>query len=46
MNSIIVLLGVLLLAGCGEFHPATPGHEPPSAGNYNPVSHERTGGNN
>jgi len=36
----VVLFG---LAGCGLAKPGTPGHEPPSASNYNPVSGTRNG---
>lgn len=35
-----LLLSVCLLSGCGVLVPGTPGHEPPSAGRYNPVSGE------
>lgn len=29
-----------ILSGCGVLQPGTPGHEPPSAGRYNPISGE------
>ncbi len=35
-----VLLGLFCLGACGFVQPGTPGHEPPSDGRYNPVSHE------
>ena len=37
---LALLLGTALLAACGAIQPGTPGHEPPSAGRYNPVSGE------
>ena len=37
----LIPLGIAIaLSGCGLLQPGTPGHEPPSAGSYNPVSHE------
>ncbi|WP_158743336.1 hypothetical protein [Acidisphaera sp. L21] len=38
MTRSILLAALLALAACGAIKPATPGHEPPSASNYNPVS--------
>lgn len=35
-----LLLCLSALSGCGVLTPGTPGHEPPSAGRYNPVSGE------
>ena len=40
MRALAITLGLLALAGCGFVVPGTPGHEPPSAGRYNPVSGE------
>ena len=34
------LIALLAIAGCGMLVPGTPGHEPTTAGNYNPVSME------
>ena len=41
---VAMLLAMFALAGCGVVQPGTPGHEPPSGGNYNPISHTRSGG--
>lgn len=34
----LIAAGLSGLVGCGFIKPGTPGHEPPSAGRYNPVS--------
>ena len=39
MALIVTLVGLM---GCGFVRPGTPGHEPPSAGPYNYLTHERT----
>ena len=43
LAAIAVAIILLSLAGCAGWaiRPGTPGHEPPSGGDYNPVSHER-----
>ena len=35
-----ILLSLFALGSCGFVRPGTPGHEPPTGGRYNPVSHE------
>ena len=44
MTRILLAFGLLALAACGEIQPGTPGHEPPSGGNYNPISGTRSNG--
>ena len=44
MMRIVVVLGLLALVGCAEIKPGMPGHEPPSAGNINPVTGTRASG--
>ena len=44
MINIVLVLGLLALSACGELQPGTPGHEPPTGGNYNPVSGTRSNG--
>ena len=41
MIRLIVVLSVFALTACGAVQPASPGHEPPSGGDYNPVSGTR-----
>ena len=38
-----LLISLCILAGCG-FVPGTPGHEPASGGNYNPISRQYNNG--
>ncbi len=40
----LMAAGLSALVGCGFIKPGTPGHEPPSAGRYNPVSGEFNSG--
>ena len=42
---LVILAAVSGVAACGLWKPGTPGHEPPSAGRYNPVSGEENAGN-
>ena len=37
-KALLLAAGLVALTGCGVVKPGTPGHEPPSAGRYNPVS--------
>jgi len=39
-SALLLVLGLGALAGCGVIQPGTPGHEPPLANRYNPVSGE------
>ena len=45
---VVIATLLLSLSGCAgwQVESGTPGHEPPSGGNYNPVSHERNEGPN
>ena len=40
LSAAALLLATGALAGCGVIQPGTPGHEPPLANRYNPVSGE------
>lgn len=40
LSATALLLAIGLLTGCGAIQPGTPGHEPPLANRYNPVSGE------
>ncbi len=43
-SAALLLLGCIVLAGCGAIRPGVPGHEPAGDGPYNPVSHEHNEG--
>ncbi len=43
-STLLMLAALLGLSACGFAQPATPGHEPPSGGNFNPISRSRSGG--
>ncbi len=37
---LLIAVALCVLASCGVIQPGTPGHEPPLANRYNPVSGE------
>ena len=43
VRGVAALLTLLAVSACGFIKPGTLGHEPPSAGRYNPVSGEING---